>query len=119
MVDTVLDGNNLALNTNHELDFQIEQMIEKNEGLWKCKVCGNTTATKQSTQRHAERRIEGVSHVCHVCSKTHSTRHNRQDHISRYHSGLFSCDICGKSGMTRRAYHNHNRSHHKVLSVKD
>ena len=26
---------NLLYNTNHELDLQIEQMIEKNEGLWK------------------------------------------------------------------------------------
>ena len=33
-VDTVLDGGNLPLAKSHELDLQIEQMIEKNEGLW-------------------------------------------------------------------------------------
>ena len=31
---------NLVLDTNLELDLQIEQMIEKNEGLRQCKVCG-------------------------------------------------------------------------------
>ena len=45
-VDTVLDGNNLELNINHELNLQIEQTIEKNEGLWKCKVCGKTATCK-------------------------------------------------------------------------
>jgi hypothetical protein len=38
VVDAGLGGAKLALNTNYELDLQIEQMIEKNEGLWKCKV---------------------------------------------------------------------------------
>ena len=33
---------------NHELDLQIEKIIEKNEGLWKCKVWGETTATTKN-----------------------------------------------------------------------
>jgi hypothetical protein len=112
-VDTVLDGNNLPLNTNHELDLQVEQMIEKNEGLWKCKVCGKTAARKQHVQRHAETHIEGVSHVCHICSKTLSTRDNLRLHISGYHSELFSCEVCGKSGMHRKAYTAHLYKNHK------
>jgi ribosomal protein L37AE/L43A len=93
-------------------------MIEKNEGLWKCKVCGKTAATRQHIQNHAERHIEGVSHVCHICSKTLSTRKNLKNHISGNHSELFSCDLCGKSGMTRKEYYNHKRVHTKVLSPK-
>ena len=40
VVDTVQDGKHLAVATNHELDLQIQQMIEKSEGMWKC---GNVT----------------------------------------------------------------------------
>ena len=102
----------------NEPNLQLEQMIEKNEGLWKCKVCGKTAARKGSIQRHAERHIEGVSHVCHICNKTLSTRQNLRDHINGNHSELFSCEVCGKSGMPRKVYHNHKRYHPKVLSVK-
>ena len=35
-----------VITINHEIDLQIEGIIEKNEGLWICKVCGKT-ATKR------------------------------------------------------------------------
>ena len=114
--DTVLDGNTLALNTNKELDLQIEQMTEKNEGLRKCKVCGKTAARKGGIRRHAETHIEGVSHACHICKKIFSTRNNLQYHISAIHSELVSCDLCGKSGMNKQAYR-HKFKYHKTLSV--
>ena len=100
------------LNTNDEVDFQIEQMIEKDEGLWKCKVCGKTTAEKEHIKYHAETHIEGLSHICHICRKTYPTRHNLTCHLSQIHSDLFSCDICGKSGMNRKAYYNHKKRNH-------
>jgi len=86
--DDIFDSvkeNRLALNTNNQLDLQIEQMIEKNEGLWKCKVCGRTAANKAHTRRHAETHIEGISIVCHICNKTLSTRKGAREHISRGH----------------------------------
>ena len=33
-------------NTKLELDLMIEQMIEKQKGLWQCKVCGKTSKDK-------------------------------------------------------------------------
>ena len=33
-----MDEGNSQLNTNNEILIQVEQMIEKNEGLWKCKL---------------------------------------------------------------------------------
>jgi hypothetical protein len=48
-----MDENNLLLNTNHKLDHQIEQMIERNDGLWKCKVCGKTALKKNNIKSHA------------------------------------------------------------------
>merc|ERR1719318_1661581 len=117
-VDLVeIDEGTPRLNTNNELDYQIQQIIEKNDGLWICKVCDKTATTKQRINLHAEIHIDGVTHVCHICSKTVSTRHNLQVHISNNHSKLVSCDICGKSGMKRAAYSMHKRTHHKTISL--
>ena len=113
-----MNGMNPQLLTNNEIDLQLEQKIEKNEGLWKCKVCSQTSAIKKVILNHAERHLEGMSHVCHICSKTFSTRQNLRSHISDNHSELFSCDICEKSGMNRRAYKNHKHRNHKTMSVK-
>ena len=107
-----------VLDTNRKLGLQIERMIEKNEGLWRCKVCGKTSKQKVQTQNHAETHIEGVSHVCHICSKTVTTRQYLREHISRTHSELFSCNDCGKSGMNRGAYSCHKQNYHKASSIK-
>eukprot|EP00091_Calanus_sinicus_P003100 TRINITY_DN13257_c0_g1_i1.p1 TRINITY_DN13257_c0_g1~~TRINITY_DN13257_c0_g1_i1.p1 ORF type:complete len:155 (-),score=17.26 TRINITY_DN13257_c0_g1_i1:38-502(-) len=73
-------------NTNDELDLQIEQMIEKIGGLWKCKVCGRTAKRKEVISHHTETHIEGVSHSCQICSKICTTRNSLKVHISRNHS---------------------------------
>ena len=105
-----------STNKNSEIELQIEHIIEKKNGLWECKVCGRTSHQKRIVKIHAETHIQGESHVCHVCSKIFATRHNLRMHISNNHSELFSCDICGKSGMNRLAFKNHKRRSHKVIS---
>ena len=59
------------VNTNLELDLQIEQMIEKREGLWQCKQCGKTASKnhKDNIRSHVETHIKGVSHTCKICNK--------------------------------------------------
>ena len=39
-------------NTDDGLDIQIEEMIEKKEGLWECKVCGKTAKLKGNLKNH-------------------------------------------------------------------
>merc|ERR1712129_228455 len=104
-----------SFDTNKDIDFKIKGMIEKNEGQWRCKVCGKNASFNNKIRQHAETHIEGVSHVCHICRKTTLTRHNLRDHISSVHSELFSCDICGKTGMNRKAYRDHKRTNHKAI----
>ena len=107
----------VVLNTNIELDLQIEEMIEKNEGMWKCKVCGKTAKDKGDTKRHAETHIKGLSHKCHLCNRTSSTRKTLRKHIQQFHCELsFDCDICGKVGMNKNAYRNHKRNNHKIIA---
>jgi len=113
-----MDEVNPQSNTKNVFLPQMEQMIEKNEGLWKCKVCDKTARTKGDIRKHSERHIEGISHDCHICSKVYRTSHNLQGHISDIHSKLFTCDICGKSGMNRKSYNKHKLMNHKTVSVK-
>jgi len=101
---------NLQLRTNNELSQQINEMIEKNKGVWRCKICGKTASKNIHIRQHSEIHIEGMSFSCHICSKTFTNRNNLSTHISDIHSELFSCDICGKTGMNRMSYRYHKRS---------
>ena len=108
--ETTLMKTGTELGVDTELDNQVEEMIEKSDGLWRCKVCGKSTrGQKQVMKQHVEIHIEGVSHACHICSKTFRTRPHLRCHVSNNHSELVSCNYCGKSGMTRSAYNNHKQ----------
>ena len=113
--DTVakMDEENLQLITNNEPGIQINEIIEKNEGEWRCKICGKTATNSYTIRAHSETHIKGMSYACHICSKTFSNRPGLNTHISGIHSELFSCDICGKNGMNRFAYRKHLRIKHK------
>ena len=97
----------LVLDSNLELDLQIQQMVEKKEGLWQCKVCGKTLKRKDCLAIHAETHIEGFSHSCHICNKTFSNRSGHRTHVNTIHSEIFTCNNCGKSEMNRKAFRNH------------
>ena len=104
--------------SNSELDLQVDGLIEKKEGLWTCKVCGKRATRKEHAKSHVETHLMGVSYACHICSTTTSTRQNLRNHISRTHSELFSCNVCGMSGMNRGAYQTHKQNNHRSLSIQ-
>jgi len=103
------------LNTDKEIDLQVKQMMEKIDGLWECKVCGKTAPGKSNITNHVEIHIENMSHACHICRKKFPTRMYLKHHISGIHSDQFTCDICGKPGMNRKAYTKHRRLTHKLF----
>jgi len=109
-VDTDLvinDKNNVEKKMNHEIDLQIEQMIEKNGVMQTCKECGKTTSQKINLKRHVETHIKGFSHICQICNKTFSNRPGLQVHMSGIHSALIACEVCGKTGMNKTSFRNH------------
>ena len=95
------------------LKLQIEQMIEKTDGEWNCKVCQKASTSKSHIQSHAETHIGGLSFSCPICGKTFSTRAYLHNHTVNIHSELSSCDTCDKTGMTKTALYVHKRRHHK------
>jgi len=106
------NGGKTQMNANSDLDLHILEMIEKSDGLWKCKVCGKTYKRCSHIKVHAESHIEGISLICNICNKSFSNREHLRDHIRKIHSELSSCDLCGKSGMTKGAYNHHKRTQH-------
>ena len=82
-----IDDNLVKSYVNSELYIQIEQMIERDDLGWRCKVCGKKTAgkRKQIMQNHAETHIEGLANECNICQKTYSTRHLLRMHIYGVH----------------------------------
>ena len=101
-----------------DINIQIDQMIEKNDGQWQCKVCGKTAESSQqkwNLKNHIETHLKGVSHVCSICSKTLATRNSLTVHIANVHSDIvYTCHLCNKSGMTKVAFNNHKQRMHKV-----
>merc|ERR1712129_29261 len=102
---------NYPANMMDDLESQLEQMMVKNEGLWKCKVCGQTAKQKNVIKDHTETHLQGISHTCHICNRKSSTRKALQVHINNFHSQLsFNCQFCGKERMTKNTFRSHKRS---------
>ena len=109
---------NQQLNINGEHSLQIDDVIEKTKGSWRCKICGKISNLKQHIQSHAERHKEGDSHVCQICRKTFLNKPTLSNHLRSIHTELYSCDICGKTGMNRKRYDYHNKqSKHNLTNV--
>jgi len=78
---------NLQLNLkSEELEIKIQEMIEKNEGVWTCKVCGKTAMHKGHIKEHVEIHIDGMSHPCPMCSKSYTRSTGLRHHITSTHS---------------------------------
>ena len=82
-------GKNIdAFNTTSEsLNEKLDSMIEKVDGIWKCKVCGksNNLNKRNDVRRHAETHLEGVSHSCTICGKEFRCSENLRKHGMRSH----------------------------------
>ena len=101
--------------TKDDVDDQVEANIEEfKHGTVRCKICGKVTTSKYHMRHHAGSHLETATHARGVCGKTYRTREHLQHHVNRMHSGVFSCEICGKSGMNKGSYSQHMHTTHKV-----
>jgi len=89
------------------LDLQSNELIHKLEGLWHCKECGKKSKQKAHIREHAESHIPGA-YTCHICQFISVNRKALKIHIRYNHSeSLYSCSLCGKSGISKVAYNDH------------
>ena len=83
-----MDEGNHQVGTNYAIGFQINKVIEKNDGVWRCKICGKTATTNGNIRKHAELHIEGLSYSCHICNKTFTNKNSLNVHISNAHKRM-------------------------------
>jgi len=96
---------------NLDLDDKLERMVEKIEGLWKCKVCNKTRNRKDVIIKHAETHLHGINHSCNICMRTYPTKNGLQSHIYDIHSKLYSCKTCGRTDMNKNIVRNSHKRH--------
>jgi len=108
-IDVKVNENNIQVEDKNEIRAKINQMIEKTEEIWKCKVCGKMSVELSNIKRHAETHIQGINYSCHICNKIYTTRNNLDSHISHIHTKLYSCGTCGKSRMNRKTFYHHRK----------
>jgi len=62
-----------------------EEIMEREDGVWRCKQCGKTSRMKHHIRSHVETHIEGVSYPCNYCAKQFRSRSSLQVHVSVKH----------------------------------
>merc|ERR1712204_131844 len=58
---------------NQDIDYQINSMLQKADGVWSCTECGRT---------NIETHIQDASHPCNHCGNVFSSRNSLQFHVS-------------------------------------
>jgi len=119
--NTVLSYNEIILandeeesdiaNKNLDLDEKLERMIERSQGIWKCKVCDKTSNYKKDIIRHTETHLKGIKHSCNICMKNFPTRHGLNVHTSDLHTQLYFCQICGRTDMNKKTLRQTHKRH--------
>ena len=116
----IIDSCKEVANTFDNGDFPVDQIID--EGfisqdpgldLQTEQMCGKTDKENGQVKIHTGTH----SYACHICNTTSTTSVGLRQHILDFHSGVFNCDICGKSWTSRNAFHKHNRRNHKLTNV--
>ena len=82
-----------------------------------CEQCGRTDVTKTGFRQHIRRHHSSIRFTCPVCNtvvkeKATLTSHMRLHDPNRPPPKLYTCEICGKLGMTHRMYKGHTRRNH-------
>ena len=81
------NSNESFIANNSEIDAKYEELVMKDNEVFKCTVCGRTNKYRCNMRRHIETHLTGLSYECDVCQKsfrsthglaTHKTKCNRQ-----------------------------------------
>ena len=83
----LLENKNVTIQQDQHLNKQIESMMEKQDGIWTCKLCGKKSSQgKAVTRTHIERNhIDGVSLPCGQCDAIFRSHSSLAVHVMRNH----------------------------------
>ena len=103
----ILNGMNTSKEEKEEIESDTDELCVKVDGLWDCKICGKTYVKRYHANRHARTHNAG-NHVCNICDKILRTEDSLEKHVRYVHcTDIFSCNVCGKGGMSRMQLKNH------------
>ena len=103
-------GEDFQTETTHvDPKENLEELVEKSLGVWKCKICDKTARDVTNIKLHAEIHLKGILHSCNICEKTFSTTNSLRLHLGRIHTKLYSCMSCGREDMPKRNLVHHNK----------
>ena len=65
---------------------EVEQLMIRENGVWRCKQCNKTSHRRDDLRRHAETHVSGLSFACDYCSEYFITRARLYRHNVRNHN---------------------------------
>ena len=60
----------INVQSNDEVNSKFEEMVVKEEGIFRCTHCNRTMTHRGSMKRHVETHLSGLSYDCQNCGKT-------------------------------------------------
>ena len=70
----------IEVEQNSEVESKFQELVETEEGVYKCTVCGKTMTHRFSMKRHIETHMSGLSYNCNLCDKTFRSSRSHDRH---------------------------------------
>ena len=83
-----LQSEKVTIANTENVKAQINSLMEKVSGGWKCTVCGAGPKFREHMARHIETHIEGISYTCSQCGNKFRSSHSLSNHMSTKHRNI-------------------------------
>jgi hypothetical protein len=80
-LNRTVEENEPLIDNGSNISEQIGFIMQREDGMWTCKVCGKKTKLKGDMKRHAEIHIEGLSFPCKICGKNSKSSESLRKHL--------------------------------------
>ena len=70
---------------NSEVDTKFEELVVKENNVYRCTVCEKTMSHKTNMKKHLETHLTGLSYDCQLCGKTFRSSNLFNVHKTNYH----------------------------------
>ena len=64
---------------------EVEELLTRENRVWKCKECNKSFQTKENSRLHAELHVKGLKYFCNHCEQIFPARSKLRTHKHRYH----------------------------------
>lgn len=105
------DTEHIVSQTKNDLVFRRYKSRTTNSTFaYECEICGKVLGKLSSYKYHMDLHSDTAKYECSECHEKFKTKNAFTGHMTT-HTGLFSCDICGKSYRQAASLKSHKMSH--------